>query len=66
MKELSVSKLENLEGGKFWGWDDVGSADFRNDSSCPSGKRIFQRQEYRVFWLSVTRIKTRDLGCAMF
>lgn len=46
MKELSLEKLENLEGGKFWG-KDCGQK-YSIAGSC------YQNCTYRVFW-----VKTR-------
>ena len=46
MKELSLNKLENLEGGKFWGtscgsWGSIG------------GGCLVRTCTYSVFWVEV-------------
>ncbi|MEN8126050.1 MAG: hypothetical protein ABFR32_13085 [Bacteroidota bacterium] len=57
MKELSFEKLENLEGGKFWGWgpetcvtsyDSVGSC-----TTCTS--------HYYALWINVST--NVDVSC---
>lgn len=49
MNELSLDKLENLQGGKFWG------------ETCKAGSRIGNTSQchatckYQVFWVVVDR-----------
>jgi hypothetical protein len=66
MKELSLNKLENLEGGKFFGWTTL-STNVVDDSSCASGSREEYKQEYRVLWfISASDIRTVPGPCTLF
>lgn len=66
MKELNANQLENLEGGKFFGWTTL-STDFVDDATCPTGKREQYTQEYRVFWIiSASDRRTVSGPCALF
>jgi hypothetical protein len=49
MKELSVKKLENLEGGKFWGRE-CSTLYYLDDSGEVN---CWQYCEFHVFWISV-------------
>lgn len=46
MKELSVNKLEGLQGGKFWG--------STNTQIQMSDGSYFCTSEYEVFWTTVS------------
>ena len=43
MKELNVNQLENLEGGKFWGW--TCSDEYYIGGTC------YQTCQHQVFWI---------------
>ncbi len=47
MKKLEMNQMENLEGGKFWGW-----GPWRPMSDCINGKQTMIR-DYYAFWLDV-------------
>ena len=57
MKELSLEKLENLEGGKFWGWGDETCV----TSVGPSGESCTTcTSHYYVLWVVVDSNVTVD------
>lgn len=49
MKELSVNKLESLEGGKFWGWSDWDCS----TSVGVGGECTTCTRTYSTFWIVV-------------
>jgi hypothetical protein len=44
MKELSLNKLESLEGGKFWGKT--------CGKSYPIGNKTYRTCKYQAFWIT--------------
>jgi hypothetical protein len=42
MKKLELNQMENLEGGKFWGWD--------KDRGAPIGPCINGTQVYEIYY----------------
>jgi hypothetical protein len=54
MKKLELNQMENLEGGKFWGWGPI------TWGECSGGIQIGQ-QTYYVLWMPVDNgIQTRS------
>lgn len=46
MKKLEVNQMENLDGGKFWGWND-----WKPMGPCTNGKMTMVRV-YDVLWMA--------------
>ncbi len=60
MKELSVNKLENLEGGKFWGWGEE-KCTTKISGGC---KTITCYKTYRIFWIGTkTKLSKFEVNC---
>ena len=55
MKELSVNKLENLEGGKFWG----------SERHCVYGTctKTCYKTKYRLWFATSTELASFDYTC---
>ncbi|RPD91221.1 hypothetical protein EGM88_14890 [Aureibaculum marinum] len=51
MKELSLEKLENLEGGKFWGNDKTCGDTYEIAGSCYRNCT----KSYRMFWIKFNK-----------
>ncbi len=46
MKKLEVNQMENLEGGKFWGW-----TDWKPMGPCTNGWQTLVRH-YDTLWIN--------------
>ncbi|WP_408025362.1 hypothetical protein [Tenacibaculum sediminilitoris] len=53
MKELSVNKLENLEGGKFWGTTETCHDEYDASSGCTTTYCDYVTQR---FWIVTERL----------
>ncbi len=59
MKKLSISQMEKIEGGLFWGW---------GDKHCTTSSSCWKtcHEDYFVFWIKVDYRPTYadwDYGC---
>ncbi len=58
MKKLELNQMENLEGGKFWGWTNLDDVNWGN--CAPDGLQ-YGTQTYYILWqdTGATRVVTR-------
>ncbi|MCZ8169242.1 hypothetical protein [Flavobacterium sp.] len=57
MKTLELKQMENLEGGKFWGW-----SDWTPTGPCTNGFQTVSRH-YDVLWINTGVYEYNVVSC---